>query len=109
MVEYVGVKYAVGLSCGTAALHPAPKLADERLYGQVKPNAGTLAGHKAFCADSIFDASINPVAYEDGEAVFIDAGRDSWNMNPMVLEKAFELYSDVRLVVIGVPWNEVQA
>ena len=101
MAEYVGVKYAVGLSCGTAALHLATKLAGERLYGQAKPNAGTLAGHKVFCSDMTFDASINPVAYEDGEAVFIDTERDSWNMDPAALEKAFELYPDVRLVVIA--------
>ena len=48
-----------------------------------------------------FDASINPVAYEDGEAVFIDTERDTWNMDPAALEKAFELYSDVRLVVVA--------
>ena len=101
MAEYVGAKYAVGLSCGTAALHLATKLAGEKLYGQVRPNAGTLAGHKVFCSDMTFDASINPVAYEDGEAVFIDTERDSWNMSPVALEKAFELYPDVRLVVIA--------
>ena len=101
MAEYVGAKYAVGLSCGTAALHLATKLAGEKLYGQVRPNAGTLAGHKVFCSDMTFDASINPVAYEDGEAVFIDTERDSWNMSPEALEKAFELYPDVRLVVIA--------
>ena len=80
MAEYVGVKYAVGLSCGTAALHLATKLAGEKLYGQAKPNAGTLAGKKVFCSDVTFDASINPVAYEDGEAVFIDMETDTWNM-----------------------------
>ena len=101
MAEYVGVKYAVGLSCGTAALHLATKLAGERLYGQAKPNVGTLAGHKVFCSDMTFDASINPVAYEDGEAVFIDTERDSWNMDPAALEKAFEQYPDVRLVIIA--------
>ena len=101
MAEYVGVKYAVGLSCGTAALHLATKLAGEKLYGQAKPNAGTLSSHKVFCSDMTFDASINPVAYEDGEAVFIDTERDSWNMDPVALEKAFELYPDVRLVVIA--------
>ena len=101
MAEYVGAKYAVGLSCGTAALHLATKLAGEKLYGQARPNAGTLAGHKVFCSDMTFDASINPVAYEDGEAVFIDTERDSWNMSPEALEKAFELYPDVRLVVIA--------
>ena len=104
---FAGVKYAVALSCGTAALHLAVKLAGERLYGQPKPNQGTLQGHKVFCADMTFDATVNPVAYEDGEAVFIDTERDTWNMSPEALEKAFELYPEVRLVVLvhlyGVP------
>lgn len=60
MAEYVGVKYSVGLSCGTAALHLATKLAVEKLYGQAKPYAGTLAGHRAFASDCTFDARINP-------------------------------------------------
>ena len=77
IAEYVGVKYAVGLSCGTSALHMATKLAGEKLYGQAKPNQGTLQGHKVFCSDCTFDASINPVAYEDGEAVFIDTEYDT--------------------------------
>ena len=101
MAEYVGAKYTVGLSCGTAALHLATKLAGEKLYGQAKPDAGTLQGHKVFCSDMTFDASINPVAYEDGEAVFIDTEYDTWNMSPEALEKAFELYPDVKLVVIA--------
>ncbi len=101
MADYVGVKYAVGLSCGTSALHLATKLAGEKLYGQARPNAGTLAGHKVFCSDMTFDASINPVAYEDGEAVFIDTEYDTWNMSPDALEKAFELYPDVKLIVVA--------
>ncbi len=101
MADYIGVKYAVSLSCGTSALHLATKLAGEKLYGQARPNAGTLAGHKVFCSDMTFDASVNPVAYEDGEAVFIDTEYDTWNMSPEALEKAFELYPDVRLVVIA--------
>ena len=101
MAAYVGTKYAVGLSCGTSALHLATKLAGEKLYGQAKPNAGTLQGHKVFCSDVTFDASINPVAYEDGEAVFIDTEYDTWNMDPKALEKAFELYPEVRLVVVA--------
>lgn len=107
VAEYVGCKYAVALSCGTAALHLAVKLAGERLYGQSKPNCGTLQGHKVFCSDMTFDATVNPVAYEDGEAVFIDTEPDTWNMCPKALEKAFELYPEVRLVVVahlyGVP------
>ena len=101
IAEYVGCKYAVALSAGTAALHLATKLAGEKLYGQAKPNHGTLEGHKVFCSDVTFDASINPVAYEDGEAVFVDTERDTWNMDPVALEKAFEIYPDVKLVVIA--------
>ena len=107
VAEYAGVKYAVALSCGTASLHLATKLAGERLYGQAKTNHGTLQGHKVFCSDMTFDATVNPVAYEDGEAVFIDTEPDTWNMCPEALEKAFELYPEVRLVVVahlyGVP------
>jgi len=99
MAEYLGCKCAVGLSCGTAALHLAVKLAGERLYGRAKPNEGTLRGRKVFCSDMTFDASVNPVAYEDGEAVFIDTERDTWNMDPEALEKAFGLYPDVKLIV----------
>ncbi len=101
IAEYVGVKYAVGLSAGTAALHLATKLAGERLYGQARPNEGTLAGKRVFCSDVTFDASINPVAYEDGEAVFIDTEYDTWNMDPVALEKAFEMYPETKLVVLA--------
>lgn len=101
LAEYIGCKYAVALSAGTAALHLAIKLAGEKLYGQARPNHGTLEGKKVFCSDTTFDASINPVGYEDGEAVFIDTEYDTWNMSPVALEKAFELYPDVRLVVIA--------
>ena len=48
-----------------------------------------------------FDATVNPVAYEDGEPVFIDTEYDTWNMDPVALEKAFELYPDVKLIVIA--------
>ena len=101
IAEYVGVKYAVGLSAGTAALHLATKLAGEKLYGMARPNEGTLQGKRVFCSDVTFDASINPVAYEDGEAVFIDTERDTWNMDPEALEKAFEMYPDTRLIVLA--------
>ena len=101
IARYVGVKHAVALSAGTAALHLATKLAGERLYGQARPNAGTLFGKRVFCSDMTFDASINPVAYEDGEAVFIDTERDTWNMSPEALEQAFKIYPDTKLVVIA--------
>jgi dTDP-4-amino-4,6-dideoxygalactose transaminase len=99
--DYVGCKYAVALSSGTASLHLATKLAGEKLYGQAKPDMGTLQGHKVFCSDMTFDATVNPIAYEDGEAVFIDTEYDTWNMDPVALEKAFEIYPDVKLVVLA--------
>ena len=46
-----------------------------------------------------FDATLNPVVYEGGIPVFIDTEAESWNMDPVALEKAFELYPDVKLVV----------
>lgn len=99
--EKTGCGYAVALSSGTAALHLAIKLAGERLYGQPRVGHGTLDGHKVFASDMTFDATVNPIAYEGGEAVFIDTEYDTWNMDPVALEKAFEMYPEVRLVVVA--------
>ena len=101
IAAFTGNRYAVALSSGTSALHLATKLAAEKLYGQTLPDRGTLAGRKVFASDMTFDASVNPIAYEDGEAVFIDTEYDTWNMSPEALEKAFELFPEVRLVVIA--------
>lgn len=97
--EKVGCKYAVALSSGTASLHLAMKLAGERLYGQTDLGKGALFGHRVFCSDMTFDATVNPVVYEGGIPVFIDTEYDSWNMDPVALEKAFEIYPEVRLIV----------
>ena len=86
--EKVGCKYAVALSCGTAALHLAVKL------------AGVQPGDKVFCSDMTFAATVNPVVYEKAIPLFIDTERDTWNMDPVALEKAFELYPEVKLVVV---------
>ena len=101
VAEMIGCKDAVGLSCGTAALHLAIKLAGERLYGQPKAGHGSLEGKRVFCTDMTFDATVNPVAYEGGEAVFIDTEYDTWNMDPKALEKAFEIFPEVKLVVLA--------
>ena len=101
MASFIGCKYAIALSTGTASLHLATKLAGERLYGQARPDRGTLQGRKVFASDCTFAASINPIAYEDGEAVFIDTETDTWNMDPEALEKAFEIHPEVKLVVIA--------
>ena len=87
--EKVGCKYAVALSAGTAALHMAVKL------------AGVKPGDKVFCSDMTFSAPVNPVLYDGGEPVFVDTEYDTWNMDPVALEKAFELYPDVKVVVVA--------
>lgn len=89
IAEYMGCKYAVALSAGTAALHLAVKL------------AGVKPGDKVFCSDMTFAATLNPVVYEGGVPVFIDTERDTWNMDPIALEKAFELYPEVKVVVMA--------
>lgn len=101
LAQKVGCRYAVALSSGTAALHLAVRLAGERLYGQTETGKGALCGHKVFCSDMTFSATLNPVVYEGGVPVFIDTEYDSWNMDPAALEKAFALYPDVKLIVVA--------
>lgn len=100
VAELIGCKYAVALASGTSALHLATKLAAEAMYGQAVPSEGTLSGKHVFCSDVTFDASVNPVAYEDGIAVFIDTEYDTWNMDPEALKKAFEEYPDTKLIIL---------
>ena len=101
IAEKIGCKYAVALSAGTASLHLAIRLAGETLYGKAPVSAGALKGHKVFCSDVTFSATVNPVTYEGGEPVFIDTEYDTWNMDPEALEKAFEIYPGVRLIVVA--------
>lgn len=87
--DKVGCRYAVALSSGTASLHLAVKL------------AGVKPGEKVFCSDITFGATVNPVVYDGGVPVFIDAEYDTWNMDPKALEKAFEIYPKVKTVVVA--------
>ncbi len=99
--EKVGCKYAIALSCGTAALHFAVKLAGERLYGKPEVGKGTLCNRRVFCSDMTFHATVEPVIYEGGIPVYIDTEYDTWNMSPEALEKAFELYPDTKIIVVA--------
>lgn len=101
MAEYIGVNHAVALSCGTTALHLAIRLAGEKLYGIPKVGHGSLESKKVFASDMTFDATVNPITYEGGEPVFIDTEADTWNMSSEALEKAFELYPDVKLIIVA--------
>lgn len=87
--EKVGCGHAVALSSGTAALHMAVKL------------AGVKPGDQVFCSDMTFSATVNPVKYEGGEPIFIDTEYDTWNMDPVALEQAFQLYPEVKVVVMA--------
>ncbi len=97
IVDQIGCNYAVALSCGTSALHMAMKL------------AGISPGERVFCSDMTFAATVNPIVYEGGVPVFIDTEYDTWNMDPEALEKAFEIYPEVKVVVFvhlyGTPGN----
>ena len=85
----VGCQFAVALSSGTSALHLAVKM------------AGVKAGDTVFCSDMTFSATVNPILYEKAIPVFIDAEYETWNMDPVALEKAFVLYPDTKVVVVA--------
>lgn len=87
--EKTGSRYAVALASGTSALHLAVKL------------AGVKPGDRVFCSDVTFSATVNPVLYEKGIPVFIDTEYDTWNMDPVALRKAFEIYPEVKVVVVA--------
>nr|AOP02844.1 Aminotransferase [Streptococcus suis] len=95
IIEYTKSEHVVALSSGTSALHLAMKL------------AGIKAGDYVFCSDVTFSATVNPIVYEGGIPVFIDSEYETWNMDPDALEKAFEIYPNVKVVVLvhlyGVP------
>ena len=101
LTEKIGCKHAVALSSGTASLHLAIKLAGERIYGGTECGKGALHGHKVFCSDMTFDATVNPVVYEGGIPVFIDTEYDTWNMDPDALEQAVAIYPDVKIIVVA--------
>jgi dTDP-4-amino-4,6-dideoxygalactose transaminase len=88
MALYIGEGYAAALNSGTAALHLAVKLCDVR------------AGDLVFCSDLTFSATVNPVSYEGGVQVLIDSEKESWNMDPDLLEKAFKTYKKKPKAVI---------
>lgn len=90
-----GERETLALCSGTAAIHLALKL------------VGVKPGDRVFCSDMTFAATVNPIVYEGGIPIFIDSERETWNMDPKALEKAFEKYPDTRVVVLvhlyGVP------
>ena len=107
--EYIGVKHAVALHSGTAAMHMAVKLAAERLYGSAAAapisgglgTVGALQGKRVFCSDFASSTMADSIVSEGGEPVFVDASDEDWSMDPEVLEIAFQRYPDVKLVMMN--------
>ena len=93
--EYIGSGYSAALSAGTAALHLAYIL------------SSIQEGDTVLCQDLTFSATVNPLAYQKANIVFIDSERETWNMDPKALEKGFEKYPNAKAVVVvnlyGVP------
>lgn len=88
VAKYVGIESAAALSSGTAAIHMAVKA------------AGVKKGDIVFCQSLTFSATVNPVIYEEAIPVFIDSEKDTWNMDPKALKKAFEKYPNVKTVIV---------
>lgn len=117
LARFIGVKHAVALASGTAAMHLAVRLAAEKIYGgtdcgsecrngnfggtSAYGNVGTLCRRKVFCSDLTASAMVTPVLYEGGEPVFIDVSPGDWGMDPEALELAFDRYPDVKLVIMA--------
>ena len=78
----------LALASGTAALHLAVKL------------AGVKRGDVVLCSDMTFAATVNPAVYEGATPVFVDSERDTWNMDPRALEKAFLKYPQAKVVIL---------
>ena len=90
LCAYLGAgQYGLSLSAGTAALHLAVKL------------AGVKPGDVVLCSDMTFAATVNPVSYEGGVQVFIDSDRETWNMDPVALERAFQKYPQAKVVMLA--------
>lgn len=85
---YTGAGYADALSSGTAAIHLG------LMY------LGVGKGDVVFCPSLTFSASANPIIYQGATPVFIDSERESWNMSPKALEKAFERFPHPKAIVI---------
>ena len=93
MDAYINAKgekkyHSLCLNAGTAALHLAVKL------------AGIGKGDLVLCSDMTFAATVNPAVYEGATPVFVDSERETWNMDPAALEKAFEKYPEAKAVML---------
>jgi dTDP-4-amino-4,6-dideoxygalactose transaminase len=75
--EYTGFEHALALSSGTAAMHLALRY------------LGVGQGDEVFASNLTFIGSVSPVTFLGANPVFIDCDRQTWNMDPDLLEQAF--------------------
>ncbi len=87
IAAYVGGGYASALASGTAAIHLALII------------AGIGRDDIVFAQSLTFSATVNPAVYIGAKPVFIDSEKDTWNMDPVALEKAFDKYPQCRAVI----------
>jgi pyridoxal phosphate-dependent aminotransferase EpsN len=78
--ELVGADYGVALSSGTAALHLAYQL------------LGVGEGDTVLVPSLTFAATVNPILYLGARPVFIDSERESWNIDPNLVEATLETF-----------------
>ncbi|NWF93992.1 MAG: aminotransferase class I/II-fold pyridoxal phosphate-dependent enzyme [Syntrophaceae bacterium] len=78
MCRKIGMKHAVALGSGTAALHLALLM------------LGIGRGDLVLCSDLTFAASANVIRYCGAEPVFIDSDRSTWNMDSGLLEEELD-------------------
>ena len=88
MEAYTGAGHASALSAGTAAIHLALRI------------LGVGEKDIVFVPSLTFSATCNPVVYEKATPIFIDSERDTWNMSPEALRRAFEKYPSPKAVIV---------
>jgi dTDP-4-amino-4,6-dideoxygalactose transaminase len=78
LAKYLNIKGVAVLSSGTSAIHLALII------------LGIKQGDEVICSSFTFSASANPIMYQCATPVFIDSEKDTWNMDPELLEKAIK-------------------
>jgi dTDP-4-amino-4,6-dideoxygalactose transaminase len=74
-----GVQHAVALSSGTAALHLGLHI------------LGVGRGHEVITSTLTFAATANAICYQGASPVFLDVSRETWNLDPDLLEEELQV------------------
>lgn len=74
--KYNNINHAAALSSGTSGIHLALIL------------LGVQSGDEVLCSSFTFSASANPIRYQLATPIFVDSEEETWNIDPILLEKA---------------------